>query len=50
MIQVDDTNYAAYRIKAKYWDRQTWANGVDLDQTPQTASSHQSLQFLPLNQ
>ena len=39
-----------YRSDPKYWDRQAWANCVDLDQTPQNAASDQGLHCLPLLQ
>ena len=34
----------------KCWDRQAWANSVDLNQMPQNAASDQGLQCLPLTQ
>ena len=35
---------------SKYFDRQTWANSVDPDQTPQNAASDQDLRCLQLIQ
>ena len=32
-----------YRIYTKNWDRKTWANTVDPDQTPQNAATDQGL-------
>ena len=42
--------YAGYSNIHKYWDRQTCANNVDLDQTPQKMASDQGLHCLPLIQ
>ena len=39
-----------YRMYPKYSDRQTKANSVDPDQTPQNAASDQGLHYLSLIQ
>ena len=39
-----------YRNNPKYWDRQAWANNVDLDQMRQNAAFDQSLHCLPVIQ
>ena len=39
-----------YCSNPKFWDRQTLANSVDLDQTPQNAASDQGLHCLQLIQ
>ena len=39
-----------YLVYPKYWNRQSWANSVDPDQTPQNAASDQGLHCLPLIQ
>ena len=40
----------SYCIYRKYSDRQSWANNVDLDETPQNVASHQVLHCLPVIQ
>ena len=40
-------NLEKYRNNSKYWDRQTWANNVDRDQTSQKAASDQGLYCSP---
>ena len=39
-----------YRSKRKYWDRQAWANSVDLDRIPYNAMFDQGLHCLSLIQ
>ena len=39
-----------YHNNPEYWDRQTWANSVDPDQTLQNATSDQGLHCLSLIQ
>ena len=38
--------YSVHRNNPNYWDRQTWANSVDSDQTPRIAASDQSTLFV----
>ena len=49
-ISVKPNDKPDYRNNPKYWDRQTWANSVDPDQTLQTAASDQGLHNLLLIQ
>ena len=43
-------NKSNYRNNPKYWDRNTFVNIVDTDQTPQYAPSDQGLHCLPYTQ
>ena len=42
--------YLIYHKNRKYWDRQRWANSLDLDQTPQSMVSDLGQHFLQLFQ
>ena len=39
MVLISPIEYKGYHINLKYWNKQAWEIGVDLEQTPQNAKN-----------